>query len=61
MFLLWAVGCGCAGQTLKGHRGDVLQVDWSSDNRYLRSVSSVYELFFWDVDSGLRVRAEIAL
>lgn len=43
-------------RTLKGHRGDVLQVDWSSDNRYLRSVSSVYELFFWDVDSGLRVK-----
>ena len=31
-------------------------MDWSSDSRYLRSVSNIYELFFWDVDAGVRVK-----
>ncbi len=43
-------------QCLKGHRGEVIQLDWSTDSRYIRSVSSLYELFFWDVDAGVRVK-----
>ncbi len=33
----------------------MLHIDWSVDSRYLRSVSTMYELFFWDVDAGQRV------
>lgn len=34
----------------------MLAIDWSLDNQYLRSVSSLYESLFWEPHSAQRVR-----
>ena len=39
-------------RTLTGHCGEVMQIDWSEDSRYLRSNAETFddvELLFWDV------------
>ncbi len=37
---------------LRGHSSCVLHVDWSVDNRSLRSSCGAHELLFWDVAEG---------
>jgi hypothetical protein len=44
-----------ACQVMKGHVGAVVQMDFSADSKYLRTVSCFYELMFWEVKSGIRV------
>ena len=44
-------------QSMKGHRGEVLAIDWSGDSQYIRSGSSLYESLLWEPHSGQRVRA----
>ncbi|XP_064611333.1 77 kDa echinoderm microtubule-associated protein-like isoform X2 [Liolophura sinensis] len=35
---------------LQGHKNAVTQMDWSSDNKFLQTVSADYDLFFWEVE-----------
>ena len=37
---------------LKGHTSFITQLDWSLDNRLLRSCCASYELLYWDVGVG---------
>ena len=37
---------------LRGHTSYIKQVDWSADNRLLRSCCGSYELLHWDVGAG---------
>ncbi|KAL5014035.1 hypothetical protein ScPMuIL_008305 [Solemya velum] len=39
------------GGALKGHTHIITNLDWSSDSRYIQSLSSEYDQLFWDVDS----------
>ena len=38
--------------SLVGHEGNVTNVDWSTDGRYLVSISDTYEVKFWDRFTG---------
>ena len=37
---------------LKGHSSFLTHLDWSMDNRLLRSCCASYELLYWDVGAG---------
>lgn len=36
----------------RGHKGRIMQVDWSKDSKLLQSTDDVGELLFWEADSG---------
>jgi len=36
----------------RGHRGRLMQLDWSYDSKFLQSTDDVGELLYWDADSG---------
>jgi WD40 repeat protein len=40
-----------------GHHSSVTHLDFSADSRVLQSVSSDYELLFWDVASGKQIKS----
>ncbi|XP_064641894.1 echinoderm microtubule-associated protein-like 4 isoform X3 [Lineus longissimus] len=42
---------------LTGHRNFVTQLDWSSDGKYLQSVSGDYDLRYWNIESMTRERS----
>mmetsp|Transcript_3035 Transcript_3035/g.4634 ORF Transcript_3035/g.4634 Transcript_3035/m.4634 type:complete len:1138 (-) Transcript_3035:82-3495(-) len=37
---------------LRGHTSYITHLDWSIDNKFIRSTCGAYELLFWDVTSG---------
>jgi len=43
--------------SLVGHEGNVTNIDWSTDGRYLVSISDTYELKFWDRFTGRPILA----
>lgn len=42
-------------QIMKDHKGDILDVDWSPDGKYLASVSVDNQIIVWDVVGGRKV------
>ncbi|KAL7751614.1 hypothetical protein RI367_003079 [Sorochytrium milnesiophthora] len=55
--LLWNVYGDCKNwNTLKGHTGAVLQVQWSRDSQQVYSASADMTVGVWDAQSGDRVR-----
>lgn len=40
---------------LKGHNSYITHLDWSADNRLLRSNCGAYEILFWDVVAGTQM------
>ncbi len=43
------------GPSLKGHKGAITHVDWSTDSKFLHSNSKDHKLMFWDATSGLAI------
>jgi microtubule-associated protein-like 4 len=37
---------------LRGHSSYITHLDWSHDNRIIRSNCGSYELLFWDIGTG---------
>ena len=55
--LLWRTYGACENYgVLSGHRGAVLDLQWSRDSRILFSASADMHLASWDLDSGTRIR-----
>lgn len=40
---------------LRGHNSYVTHLDWSNDNRMIRSTCGAYELLFWDTGTGRQI------
>ena len=44
---------------LEGHKGAVLDLQWSRDSRAVYSASADYTLATWDVETGERLRKHV--
>ncbi|KAJ8599148.1 hypothetical protein CTAYLR_008287 [Chrysophaeum taylorii] len=49
---LYSVGDFATTTKCRGHKGRIMQVDWSTDSKFLQSTDDVGELCFWDAESG---------
>lgn len=47
--------------TCRGHSAAVLHLDWSTDGRFVQSVCSGCEYFFWDTATGERIADAAAM
>lgn len=55
--MLWHTSGDCENYgILSGHKGAVLDVQWSRDSRVVFSASADMHLASWDVESGQRIR-----
>jgi len=57
MTVLWRTYGDCENYgVLNGHRGAILDLQWSRDSKILFSASADMHLASWDLDSGTRIR-----
>lgn len=55
--MLWRTYGDCANYLeLNGHKGAILDLQWSRDSRVIFSASADAMLASWDVEAGVRVR-----
>lgn len=58
--LLWNTYGQCDNYgTLTGHKGAVLDLQWSRDSRTIYSASADMTLASWDLETGLRIRKHV--
>lgn len=58
--MLWRTFGDCENYgTLTGHKGAILDLQWSRDSRVLFSASADMHLASWDLETGLRIRRHI--
>lgn len=55
--VLWKSSGDCENYgVLSGHKGAVLDIQWSRDDRVVYSASADFHLASWDVETGERIR-----
>lgn len=58
--MLWRTFGDCENYgTLTGHKGAILDLQWSRDSRVLFSASADMHLASWDLETGLRIRRHV--
>ena len=59
--MLWNTYGSCENYgVLKGHKGAVLDLQWSRDSRVVFSASADKMLASWDLETGVRIRRYMA-
>ena len=60
MIVLWNTYGDCDNYgIIEGHKGAVLDLQWSRDSRYVYSASADYTLGTWDTETGERLRKHV--